>query len=87
MNVAVGEFNVGSAYSNRTERARVTNDWVQCMANLELALPHYREADQIHRANNLIYSADEALRQIAIVEQHMWYIRITNATTVATTRK
>ena len=78
-NVAVGENQLGGVYHNRAERAHAANDLDRCMANLELALPHYREAARIHRANNHVASADQSLRNIAIVEENIRQIRIARA--------
>ena len=50
------------------------------MANLELALPHLREAARIYRANNHVDTADAALRDIADVEKGMRLIGIAIAT-------
>ena len=69
VNVAAGEGNWGSAYQKRARRAKAVNDLDRCMTNLELSLPHFREAARIFRVNNHIDSADRALRGIDEVEQ------------------
>ena len=69
INVAAGEGNLGNAYDNRAKRAQDANDVDRCMANLELALPHVREAVRIFRANNHLDKADEALCFVAIIEE------------------
>ena len=51
-NVAVREENLGGAYDNRANRALAANDLDRHMSNLELGLPHLREALRIYRANN-----------------------------------
>ena len=79
-NVAVRENNLGSAYAKRANRAQVANDLDRFVANLELALPHYREAAQIFRANNHVDMADNALRNVAKVEEHIRRIGIVRAT-------
>ena len=86
VNVATCEFNLGTAYETRANRAHSANDLDRCMANLELALPHYREAARIYRANNHGDRADRALRNVAQVEQNMQYIGITRAAMEASSR-
>ena len=44
VNVALNIENLGSAYLYRVNRAQNANDLDRQLANLELALPHYREA-------------------------------------------
>ena len=78
LNVAVGERKLVAAYYNRARRGHAANDLDQCVANLELALPHYREAARIYRANNHVDSADKSLRKVADVEE-----RIRRAATAA----
>ena len=71
LNVAVGEKNMGSSYYNRAKRAHAANDPDREQANLELALPHFRESARIYRAINRVDKADEALRHIAVVEEEI----------------
>ena len=71
VNVAVGESNLGVAYNKRAIRAQGANDVDRCIANLELALPHYREAARIYRAVNHVDAADEALRHAVEIEEFM----------------
>ena len=47
VNVAVTENQLGNAYLARAEQARDANDLEREQVNLELALPHYREAARI----------------------------------------
>ena len=75
-NVAVGEGNLGKAYKNIANRALAVNDLDRFVANLELALPHYREAARIHRAINRMDIADEALDCAIAVEEKIRQIRI-----------
>ena len=82
-NVAVSEFNLGNAYCKRSDRAADANDLDRQLANLELALPHFREAVKIYRAINYVDKADDALRQIAIVEGNIRRIGIVSAATAA----
>ena len=79
VNVGSGEGNLGAAYINRARRAEATNDLDRRMANLELALPRYREALRIYRANNHVDTANVALRNIAKIEENIRQIGITRA--------
>ena len=54
------------------------------MANLELALPHLREAARIFRAINHVDKAETALRSIAGAEEHMRRVGIARAAAAAT---
>ena len=83
VNVAVCEFNLGNGYRRRADRAYAANDLDRCMANLELALPHLREAARISRAINHVDRANETLRIIAQTEQNMRQIKITRAAATA----
>ena len=67
-NVGVGERKSGSVYRSRANRALDANDLDRCMANLELALPHYREAARIDRAVNRVVSADRNLQIVSDIE-------------------
>ena len=60
-------------------RAQDANDLDRSMANLELALPHYREAVRIFRVSNHVDGANIALRDIANVEENIRRIGITKA--------
>ena len=82
-NVAAGEANLGLAYKNRATRARAVNDVDRELTNLELALPHYREAARIYRANNHVDTAAKALRSIAEIEENMRQIGIARAAAAA----
>ena len=53
------------------------------LANLELALPHYREAVRIYRIINHVDSADKVLRFLAEVEENIRRIGITRAAAAA----
>ena len=79
VNVAVGENKLGNAYDRRANRAHDANDLDRCMANLELALPHYREAARIFRANNHVDKADGVLRNIADVTEQIRQIGVAKA--------
>ena len=83
VNVAVCETNLAEVYRNRARRAEVANDLDRCIANLELALSHKREAARIYRTINHVDSADEVLRTIAAIEEHIRRIGITRAVAAA----
>ena len=85
-NVAAGEGNLGNDYTNRANRAQAANDLDRCMANLELALPHYREAARIYRAINHVDIADKHLRVVAQIEEKIRQLRIVRAAAGAATR-
>ena len=84
VNVSVGENHLGIAYNRRSSRAYSVNDLDRCMANLELALPHFHEAVRIYRGINLMDKADELLPNVARVEKK---IRLIEIIRTATTRK
>ena len=79
VNVAVGESNLGNVYHRRAMRAHAANDLDREMANLELALPHYREAVRIFRAINFADKADEAAQRIVEVEEELQQCAIARA--------
>ena len=71
MNVGTLEFNSGTAYGRKSDRALDVNDLEQCVANLELALPRFREAARIYTALNHMDRANDALRTIVDVEERL----------------
>ena len=81
VNVAIGEEKLGVAYSNRAEEALEIRDLDRCLANFELALPHYRDAARIYRINNHVDNANVALRNATGVEERIRHIRIAIAAT------
>ena len=85
-NMAAGEGHLGNAYERRATRAQAANDLDRCMANLELALPHYREAVRIDRINNHMDDADITLKVIARLEESIRQVRIAKAAAAASTR-
>ena len=85
INVAAGENRLAETYAGRAMRARAVNDLDRCLANLELALPHFREAARIFRINNNIVRADVILRNIGKVEEDIRQIGITRATAATAT--
>ena len=79
VNVAVGEESLGNAYHKRAIRAHAANDLDRCMANEELALPHYREATRIYRVIKHVDAADRTLRRVAQAEEIIRQIGIAKA--------
>ena len=69
LNVASSDFNLAAAYHNRAVRAKAADDLDRCVANLELALPRYREAARIFRAINHVDMADRAARDVVVIEK------------------
>ena len=84
VNVAVGLCKLGNAYTNRAKRAEDANDLDRCVANLEPALFHHREAARIFRAINHVDQADKLLRSVAQLEEMMRQFRIRRAAATAT---
>ena len=70
-NVAVGEAKLGIAYLSIAKRAQAANDLNRCMANLELALPHFRESIRIDMANNYVDRANRNLHALTRVEENI----------------
>ena len=66
-NVANCERNLGAEYEARAGRARDANDLDRCVANLELALTHYREERRIFRVINCVEDVDSAAKRIAYI--------------------
>ena len=71
VNVGAGERNLGNVYHRRSTKAYAANDLDQHVANLELALPHYREAARIYGAVNHVDMADMALRNVVDIEEKL----------------
>ena len=79
VNVGAGEKNLALAYHKRANRAHAANDLDWELANLELALPHYREAARIFRAINYVDRADEAAQCVVEVEEELRQLSIARA--------
>ena len=77
VNVAVAKMKLGTAYVNRADGTLAVRDLDRCLANMELALPHYREAARIFRVNNHADNANDALKDIARVEENIRQVRAT----------
>ena len=83
LNVATGECKLGSAYFTTGVRAYAANDLDRCAANMELALPHFREALRICRDNNHVDSVNIVLHNIAGVEEYLRLAGIARAAAAA----
>ena len=82
-NVAIGEDNLGRMYHNKAQRAHTAIDLDRCVANLELALPHFREAARIYRVINYMDDADKSVQRIAEIEEELRQCTIATATAAA----
>ena len=80
MDVGASEFNLAHTYYQRAEIAHADRDLDRKQANLELALPHYREAARIYTtlSPNIGY-ADSALRKVAYIEEDLRRIGVARA--------
>ena len=81
VNVAASEGNLGTAYHRRAKRANDANDWDHALANLELALPRFREAARIYRDLNHTDMADSTVINVLEVEERQRQIAIKRAAT------
>ena len=79
LNVASNERSLGNVYHRRATKARAANDLDGEQANLELALPHYREAARIFQAINDEDSASGALSYVLDVEEKLRQARVARA--------
>ena len=70
-NVATAEKNLSIAYCHRASRADDANDLDRCVADLELALTHHREAIRGYWAANRVDEAKLAEREIVNVEEDL----------------
>ena len=68
-NVAATVNNMSFMYRKRAVGAHAANDLDRFVTNLELALPHFREAARIYGAINHVEEANEAIRDIARIEE------------------
>ena len=71
VNVGTFEYNFGAAYGRRASSALAINDLDRYVANLELALPRYREAARINSALNRMDRANNALRNVVDIEERL----------------
>ena len=70
-NVASCENNLAVWYQTKAKKAHDANDLDRHVANLELALPRYREAVRVFRAANHVERADDAARDATDVEEDL----------------
>ena len=84
VNVGIGHNDWGDTYCNIAKRAHAANDLDRELANLELALPRYREAIRIYRAtNHHTDRADEAAQNADRVEEELRQCTIARAVAAA----
>ena len=81
VNVAASEGSLGGAYYSRATRAQAAQDADRFIVNLELALPHYREAARIYRAINHVERADSAVRNVSDLENLLQKVTLARAAT------
>ena len=79
VNVGLSESKLGTTYYNAAARAHKSNDLDRCVANLELALPRYREAGRIYQAINHNDMADIAASDAIDAEQLLRKVAIARA--------
>ena len=79
VNVAIDEGKLGYTYVKRSNRYLAANDLDPCVANLELALPHYSEAARIYKDNNHVDQADGFDHMITAIEEQIREIRTSRA--------
>ena len=87
VNVAAAEGNLGAAYHRRAKSAQTAHDLDCELANLELALPHYREAARIYRAINHIDNADSTERKVGGIQEKLRQMTSKKATAIASATK
>ena len=68
-NVAVCEGSLGISFKNRAKVAQAADAVERFVANLELALPHLREAARIYRIINHVDMADQFSRDADLTEE------------------
>ena len=83
-NVGVDNNNLGNVYLHRANRARGRNEVNRQKANLELALPRYREAARIFRAINRVEMADQVANMGIFIEKRLVEIASVIAALAAT---
>ena len=79
LNFAIGEYNLGNSYFKRADRAQNANDLDRELANLELGLPHFREAARVFKAINITDRSDDAEQRVAEGEKTLRETRIIRA--------
>ena len=76
VNVASNKRNLGALYITSANRAGAADELDRALANMELALPHLRDAARIYRAINHVDSADEAAKIVMDTEERIRFVRI-----------
>ena len=71
LNVGTGENNLGNAYCRRSARAQLANNRNRELVNLQMALPHHREAYRIYRAVNYVDKAEKIMQTVVQIEQRI----------------
>ena len=82
-NVAAVEYKLGIVYGKRAKRAHAAKALDRYLANLELALPHYREAARIYRVLNRMDKAEDALRKVAQIEESIRQVGVARVAAAA----
>ena len=84
VNVAASEDKLGWAYHRRAAKAH--DDLDRALANLELALPHFREETRIYRAIGRMDQADRAAQIAVQVEEKLRQVTIAKAAAAVATK-
>ena len=58
-------------HKKRAKRAYAAHDLDRCIADLELALPRFREAARIYRAINQLNDANDGEEQLASIQDKL----------------
>ena len=80
VNMAIGVSKLGDAYYGRANRAHDANALDRELANLELALPRYREAARVYRIAKYADDADRVARNAIIIEVRLKQNAVARAT-------
>ena len=83
VSVAISEERLGDAYWKMAKSVHEAGDLDRCVANLELALPRYREAAQIFRAIGRVDVANNSAQMVVQVEEKLRQITIARAKAAA----
>ena len=78
-NWAIGKEKLGAVYHKGAMKAKIEGDLDLCMHNIEKALPLYRDASRIYRANNHMEKATITHGIVVSFEEEILQIRITRA--------
>ena len=86
LNLAGCASNLGLVYEKRAKSAYTAHDLDRCVANLELALPRFRESSRIYRAINHMDNADKAAQTIVEIEEVLQQVVAERAAATVTRR-